>query len=423
MVFYLWPFLLVGLAGMAGIAIGAAAVLLVAVVAIGSVTTVAWAVGLACVFALRGLDRLWQAAAGASASCPACYAVSALPAYRCAGPHLPYERVTGDDLHRDLRPGRLGVLWRRCACGRRLPTTLLRASHRLDPRCPVCGAALHPGAGVATDVRIPVFGATSSGKTHLIVSSVVYLLDSAGAGTVTLVDDHSRRKADEFRAYVAEGRAVPKTDAAAPPAAVTVRIGSARGPALVHLFDAAGEALADPAQNAAFAYLDHARTLLFVLDPFSVPTIRDQMAARYAGVFGEANPAQSDPEQSYHATVGRLRLSGVRTGAKRLAFVVTKHDLLARLPLADALGTGSPEVREWLVRQGLDNLVLCAERDFGDVRFFAASSKDRSPSGSVAPVRWLLDTQHVPLRGGSGIPRHRAAADPDDRRFSEVEQA
>jgi hypothetical protein len=402
-VFYGWPAIAIVVFALAGLTAGATAALLVATAVIAVVTAVAWTLGLATAAVLRAVDRAWQFVFRATASCPRCYHVTRLPAYHCPGPHPPHDRVAGDDLHRDLRPGRLGVLWRRCACGHRLPTTVLRAAHGLEARCPICTAILHPRAGVVTDVRVPVFGATSSGKTHLIVSAVIHLLD-AGETVAVLIDEHSRRRAADFRSFVDRDRGVPKTDAATMPVAMTLQLAGSR-PALLHLFDAAGEALADPAVSSGYAYLDHARTLIFVLDPFSVPAVHDRFAAQHTAVFAEANPAGTDPEASYQATVGRLRISGVPTETQRLAVVLTKRDLLARLPLdreTDGAISGTTEpatadVRDWLLRQGLDNLVLSAERDFAEVRYFAVSSLERSASGAIAPVRWLLSTDRVPL--------------------------
>lgn len=402
-IFYLWPALIIVAAALAGLTAGTAAVMVIVTVIAVLLKTIGWGLGLTTMAFLRGIDRSWQAIFRASGSCPRCYAVTQLPAYRCSGEHLPYEKLHGDDLHRDIRPGKLGVLWRRCTCGRRLPTTVLRASRRLDACCPMCTEPMHAGAAVATDVRIPVFGAASSGKTHFIVSAMVSLLEpDAGSATAKLVDEYSKRKHQEFVAFLDNDGAIPKTDAASPPIAVTVQLGEGRRTALLHLFDAAGEALADPGVNDAYSYLDRARTLLFVLDPFSIPDIRDQFATSCAEAFKAANPAQTIPEASYQATVNRLRRSGVATERQKLAFVVSKRDLLAGLPLATPLPTASPEIRTWLVHHNLDNLVLSAERDFAGVRFFAISSRDRSADGPIAPIQWLLETDHFTLRPGLG---------------------
>ena len=387
-----WPLLLPVVALLAGFVAGAAAGLLVIAVVSLAVSLLAGLVALVAATALRAVDRAASALRRSAGNCPRCYEVSRLPAYRC---------LHCSALHRDLRPGLLGVVHRRCRCGARLPTTVTRAglSPLLAAVCPLCGAALHSGAGAATDVRVPVFGAPSSGKTHLVTAAVVGLL--RGHGPVALADAHSKRAYAEFTAIVDGGGSAAKTDAARQPIAVTLRFGQGRRfwqgrqDALVHLYDAAGEALDDPRRNEAFQYLDAARTLVFVLDPFAVPEVRGQFASRFADLFTTANVSPGAPEPSYQATVTRLRRYSVPTARKRLAVVVSKRDLLQRLPGTAPLTGSAADIRGWLVAQGMDNLVTAAERDFGAVAYFFVSSLD--PAAAAEPFRWLLAAEPVTL--------------------------
>lgn len=379
-----WPVVPVAVLFLVGLTVGAAVGVLVCTLVVAGATALAWLVGGAQVWILRAVDRGWQAVFRAAASCPRCYYLTTLPAYRCACA----------DLHRDIRPGRLGVWWRRCGgdggrCGRRLPTTVLRAARRMSAVCQRCGADLHAGAAVATDIRIPVFGATMAGKTRLIAAGLVLLQDAVG-GRAAFTDGDSERTYLSHRQDFHGDRPMPKT-AAVNPTATTLVLRSGRRQSLVHVFDAAGELLVQRAANAQLSYLDGARTMMFVLDPFAVPQVRSRLVGALAPVLVEANASPHDPEASYHATVQRLRDWGVDTRRRRLAFVISKADLLHRLPDDLGLRIGEPET--WLRAHGLDNLLLSAGRDFGHVRVFVVSAVARPP-GDVAtalePLRWLL---------------------------------
>jgi hypothetical protein len=372
-----------------GAAVGAAAVAAV----FAGVTATAWAVGALVAFTLRGVDRGWQRIFRAAGSCPkpGCYTVSVLPAFRCPNDACP-------ELHRDIRPSRLGVLWRRCGCGQRMPTTVLRST-RLRAVCPMCTGALHPGAAVATDIRIPVFGAAMAGKTRFIMAGLVALtrLNDHDGIRVSAADPGSKRVIATYAEVI--GRQAPtfKTAGAAPPA-VTVRLEVGRRRALVHLFDAAGDLLVDRERNADLSYLDYARTLVFVLDPFSIEEVRDRLAGFGAELLATA--ASHDPEDSYQVTVQRLRSYGVTTERMRLAFVLSKADLLLSKPVIDGLPTTSAEVRPWLDKVGLDNLLQAAERDFAQVRYFLVSAMGAEPrqeTSALAPLRWLLATDRITL--------------------------
>lgn len=401
----LWPLVLPVVAVLAGFSAGALLGVAAVAAVVGAVTAAMWAVGLAAVGLLRGLDRGWQALLRAEGNCSRCYEVSRLPAYQCPGDHPAHDRLAGADLHRDLRPGRLGVLWRRCACGTQLPTTVLRAATRLQARCPMCREPLHRGAATQTDVRIPVFGAASAGKTHLILASLVMLRWDAGSA-IQLADEHSDRVFRGYEDVFRRGGSAPKTDASRQPIAVTLRVRAGRRWAMLHVYDAAGEALADPDINAQLAYLDRARTLAFVLDPFSIPDVRDRFQPTFEALFDRANVAKDNPEQSYQATVMRLRAYGVDTRRQWLAFVVSKQDLLREIPGIMPAGYDSSTLRAWLVEHRLDNLVTSAERDFGDVRYFfvAANGKAADASTVMAPFRWLLAGERVSLPVGAARP-------------------
>ena len=390
-----WPLLVPVLVAAAGYTVGIFVLAACVVLVGGLITGACWALGLAAVGLLRGLDRAWQLARRAGGTCPRCYEVSLRPAYQCPGPHPVLDRQGQRDLHRDLRPGRLGVLWRRCGCGQRLPTTVLRAAAKLQARCPLCLEPLPPGAAAQTDVRIPVFGAVSAGKTHLVMATVLAMLRGSGVDTA---DGHSARTVAGYRSIVERGGSAPKTDASQPPVAVTLELRNGRRRAFVHLFDAAGEALADRDQNHELAYLDRARTLAFVLDPFSIQELRDQFGVVRADLFTRANPAREAPEDAYVATVSRLRDHGVDTGRQRLAFVLSKQDLLDQLLGGAAPPPDHDALRGWLLDQQLDNLVTLAERDFRAVRYFLVSADRAAAAGSVtAPFRWLLRGERLTL--------------------------
>jgi hypothetical protein len=366
---------------------GAVAATAVVVAAGAAVLFILWTLWTIPTGLLRAADQLIRRVRRASGSCPTCYHVTSLPVFACPG---------CGEVHRDLRPGRLGGLWRRCACGHVLPTSVVRAALRIPPRCPRCTEPLRAGAALVTDVRLPVFGPVSAGKTRLVYTGLRAIRDrvAADGGAVEFVDEDSRQTFDHAVSLLGTGGDTVKTPAGELPPAVTVRYTSGRRRALLHLFDAAGEFYADRDDNTELEFLDHAQGLVFVVDPFSLDWVRDQIGGTSAAaLLAKANPATEAPEQVYHVTAKRLQDYRVQTRKQRLAIAVVKADLLAGLPLADDLTPGN--VRAWLERAGLDNLVLAAERDFREVRFFVVASLAGvpvdDPRSPAAPFAWLSE--------------------------------
>ncbi len=394
-----WPLLLPIPVLLVATTVGAAAGVVIVTSVFAVTTAAAWVGGGLVVGLLRAVDRAWHWRFRSAPGCggAGCYDVSRLPAFRCPNPDC-------GELHRDIRAGRLGVLWRRCRCGERMPTTLLRST-RLAAVCPRCTRPLYPGAGVLTDVRIPVFGASMAGKTRFMMAALSSLSDLAVRDglVVTPGGPKDARVLAHYVDTITRQLPTAKSDRNLPEP-VTVQLTAGRRTAMLHLFDAAGELFEDQQQNADLHYLDRARGLVFVLDPFSIPEVRVRMTAAGQGV---PIAATADLEGAYQATVQRLRDHRVRTDRQRLAFVVSKADLLLGLSVATDLDPARADecVPPWLGDVGADNLVLAAGRDFRQVRYFLVSSMTadpRVPDGALAPLRWLLAGDRIVLGGGGG---------------------
>jgi hypothetical protein len=361
------------------------------------------------VVVLRAVESGWHRRMQAEASCPHCYHVSPWPAYHCPG---------CSRLHRDIRPGRLGLLARRCQCGRLLPTMVLRAAWRLEAVCQRCGAPLRAGSAAIRDIRIPIFGDTSAGKTRFLYAALDSLVAITTRAHVPLgfPDEDSESQVKIALDLIRSGQDTVKTSITLP-TALTCRLGKGTGRTLVHLFDAAGEQYRSPEQHDSLGYLDHGHGLVYVLDPFSVGAVRDRVAGQDASVLSLASAASGDPETAYGEVVSRLRDSGVAARDQRLAVVVSKADLLEAGGVA--LPDDSAAIATWLRDMGVHNLVLSAEREFAEVRFFAVASLAAEPGwrphDAGASLLWILASRGVRLPApeppalASALPAHAGA--------------
>jgi len=333
---------------------------------------------------LRGAEGVWHTRMRTAASCPHCYHITPRPAYHCPGCRR---------LHRDVRPGRLGLFTRRCTCGTLLPTMVLRAAWHLEAVCQRCNKPLRAGSAALRDVRVPIFGETSAGKTRFLYAGLDSLIDTTASADIPFgfPDEESQDQATVALGLIRSGRDTVKTSQTLP-TALTCRVGKGPGSTLVHLFDTAGENYKDAQLHDSLGYLDRGHCLVYVLDPFSVGAVRDRLAAQNGKVSEMAHAAAGDPEIAYTEVVSRLRDSGVKAAEQRLAIVVSKADLLI------AGGIEPPEdsaaIADWLSQMGVHNLVLSARREFSDVRYFTVASLAATEASRAhnpgAPLRWLL---------------------------------
>ena len=384
---------LLGLIWIYGLALGTVVgtfVLVVVTVVQVSLAIVLLVVILAVTFTLRGIDTALLRVRRIRISCPRCYRSISYPAYRCP---------TCGALHRDIRPGRYGVLRRRCRCDQQwLPTLLLLGSHRLTACCPHpdCEAQLADRSGTATELTLPIFGGSNAGKTRLMSVLVMTLIEQADSGglSVEFADEMTDRRFRQLVPVITAGEATRRTVTELP-RAYSFYLTSGRGTRrLVHLFDTAGERFYDSDRLEELQYLRAARTFLFVLDPLSVEALWADLPA---ATRTELEPlrAQRSPAFVFQQVLQNIEAMGVDPKRTRLAVAVTKTDLLdRRVP-------DSAAVEQWLDDLGLDHLVRAIRHTFGEVRYFptTAMPADGGGGGGVPELlQWMLADSPVPWR-------------------------
>jgi hypothetical protein len=357
---------------------------------------------------LRAAERVRRSRVRTATVCMRCFHVTPWPAYQCP---------TCLQLHHDVQPGRLGVLLRRCECGTHLPTRASRAAWRVTPVCKRCRAPLPAGAGAVRDIRVPVFGDISAGKTRFLYASLNSLAATAAAAklAVTFPDEDSREQAEFGLGVIRSRRETAKTSTNGQ-VSLTLRLGSGRASDLVHLFDAAGEQFRSARRPDVLRFLDDGQGLVYILDPFSIDAVKKRLGGSDAPEVLLAHAAAGDPELTYDEVASRLSDTGVPASRGRLAVVVSKADLLRSAGLD--LPTDSDEIATWLWEHGVHNLVMSARRDFAEVRFYAVASQAIPPGGPDdpgAPLRWLLTAHGVRLPGEAGpTARRPSRAQPAD---------
>jgi hypothetical protein len=361
------------LAGAAA-SLGAGAGTLVGGVVTGSAAGVLWVIRRVSVQLVRQVDRVqvWRAGAGATCTAQGCFGFTQQPTVECDCGRL----------HIGLRPGHYGVIRRQCTCGEIIPSTVARAASSLLLRCPWCRRKLLPGAMLDTDVRVAVIGASDAGKTSFTdaaIGAVRTGVVSAGGSVDVLGSGQSEEYEDD-------------------PQCTSARIALGRQNGTLHLFDAPGRVLDDQLQRVRLYYLRDVQGFALVIDPAAVPWLAGRLHEPLHG-----DSITVDPVLAYRAVVAQLLDSRTELRRRSLAVVLNKADLLETSFDGPGPAPDSDGIRSWLAARGQNNLVQAADRDFGSVRYFLATSVgDRSASAGAA-LYWLA--------GRSGLPLPRAASD------------
>lgn len=372
--------------------------------------------------AVESLRMLWQRIFFA---CPnsMCYRKISLPIYVCPNCGA---------WHKRLIPGSYGVSFRVCRCGTRLPTLFLFGKNRVPAICPHegCHRPLPARAGTARNLHFPLVGGPAAGKTSFLMANMCELQTRAERNELRLsfTEQKFKRMFDKSRVNFSRGVLLDKT-ADDSPDAFTVNFTDGDGRrGLLYIYDAAGELFQRVDRMRAHEHLEYTHGILFLVDPFSIESVRSRFASRLDAAGGSINPSAEKPQDVYDRMLTALNeLSKGRHRNVPLAIVITKADAFglarhietagARAPAAangngnhDALDAKSVAVRQWLMEHEEDNLVRSVERDFKKFRYFYCSSLGRLPDGTAAPftpdgvidpLTWLLSQYSISV-GGDG---------------------
>lgn len=344
--------------------------------------------------------------------CPVCHARAALPEYLCG---------RCGAVHRRLIPSACGILRHRCTCGESLPATFFLRRSGLLSRCPECGYHLAVENTEARKVFLPVFGGPSVGKSSFLFAAIEALTAEMERRQHNpgFVEPRTESELARIRRQFAAGVAPDKTAAALPRAWNLRVVRDGFDPRLLYLYDPAGEAFQDVAGLAGHCYQRYLSGMVVLIDPFSIPTVRDDHAAALAEMREPLKPSSLAIED----VLSRIMISlEERYGLERtarlqvpVALVINKVDacgldelvgeaaVRARMQ-ASATPLTRPEardrlLREQLIRWGQADLVQQLDARCSQVRYFTCSALGRTPDGSarpfaprdvLEPLAWLL---------------------------------
>ncbi|MFD0203681.1 MULTISPECIES: TRAFAC clade GTPase domain-containing protein [Saccharothrix] len=371
-----------GVIGYFGVGVGlvlAVPVLLLASVSAVSVLGVLLLVSLGTLYVLRAVDTVVLRVRGIRMTCNTCGLRVTFALYGCPGCKT---------LHGNVRPGRYGMLYRRCRCGMTFPslmvlTALVRRPGRKPTLwCPHSDTPhqLSDDSGSTPEIVLPVFGATSAGKSQLITVFIIALeaIATRSSGKFAYADQSTRDRATNARLTLetkgepGKTKAVNRDGGVVAPA-YSLRVKPRRGQGkLVHVFDAAGEIFDGVRQVQELEYFKIARTFVFVIDPMSIKAVWETFEERRKEELKDRR-AQPEPFATFNDTVSTMTSMGIDMRKVHLAVAVSKADLIRHL--LDDVDTEDPvAIRAWLETLEQGNLTRAMDLNFKEVSYFLTSA-------------------------------------------------
>lgn len=334
---------------------------------------------------LRGIDSGLLRIKNIRIHCPHCGERVPYPGYLCPG------RPQCTRWHRDVRPGRFGIIRRYCQCGKRMRTLLLFGSAQMTAFCPRCGQLWQHSPGGEPEIVLAFSGAAGAGKTRLVSAMITQLTNWAAAKKLA-AGPADKATADSLQGaaeLLRPDRTTPVTPPERRPRSLLIRVSSGKATRTLHLFDAAGEHYQDLVRTEGLLFLGSARTFILVINPLIQAPWRRPPDGQ------PTEPARQPPDAVYHRVYQQIQAMCVPLSEARLA-VVFSH--------ADLMPASGDDVAEWACRElGLSNLVRSTRQNFKEVRFFrtaAVTAEDGTVDGSIAVLlRWVLAGSWLALPG------------------------
>ena len=335
------------------------------------------------------IDRTYIWLRSYFAVCPACDTVNHKLHYVC--------RSCGRR-HRHLYVNRMGALYHRCACKRRIPSHFLTGRGLSDQaycsnEIGKCTQEIGRTLVTSTAVPVAIIGGSSSGKTVLMLAAVNWLLNSLpgiSKAAVTFEDEMQEKDVLRRIADLRRGMTPAKTNAERHRAyTFNVDIPDIRQQT-IYLFDPAGETFEDRELIEAHRFLPSTRAMIITVDPFSLRAIARRLQDRgeWGRVASEVAPSTLPVEDVISSLINALDRAGGRRGrdgrfTAPLVVMVTKTDAKTiEADIAEAvrrksgLGVDAARdvgVRDWLVSAGAEPAIRLLETNFEHVCFFSGA--------------------------------------------------
>lgn len=343
---------------------------------------------------------------------------SGVPAFRCDGCNKPIV---------DLAPTMYGVFHAQCeACQTSLSTTDLLGRLRLDKQCPRCASGLdHPDFGRLEEMHFMFAGASSSGKSNLMVAAIRELEEIVAPAMGLRMEFANAAQEQEFRnrcRLMDQGRVLEKTVSNVKPPAFTISLKNVSGEgALLYIYDTDGSDFEQEDRLMGHGFHAHTAGVVLVIDPFAERNINSLWTADDAPEIWQQRPATVGANDVLGSLISRYEHALAQGADTRLSIpmsiVVSKVDAFqletrtgpAPQPLLNTAtvqnaaahaASQSERVRQFLRENSLGNIVNNAESRFGEVKYFPASALGRAyeaqngqafqSRGAWAPLFWLM---------------------------------
>ena len=326
---------------------------------------------------------------GCAFQCPRCSKRIKRPHYHC--PHCFRSQQA-------LKPSfELGIFRRRCVCGTLMPTSTLWGREQLKTTCPYCHQPLE---GMYVPMTVAFLGGTSVGKTFLCRCICTAMEEIITKGQWEYHETaRDSMLISQMRQEMENGENTMATqyDGTGLVDAVCVDVTNEHNPypRRIYFYDPPGESFDETARLRAFRYYEYLKTVFVVLDPFSIPEVRQRFQNVISDLSNELGASTKSTRDSIERWLNAMNRYYPGVVEKISCIVVINKTDIPGLGLQP--GASSEQCRAFLHKYGMGDLISLLEQHFVECEVFAVSctggatsSHKYRPMGIQAPVYRMI---------------------------------
>ena len=342
--------------------------------------------------------------------CTACYKNFSLPKFKCSRCRV---------IHTKLLPGRGGVLFIRCECGKFLASSIITGRSKLEALCPICDYNL--AASNAKQFSVQLIGGDSSGKTAFLAAfHHQYAKKKYRIDNISIYGKPEDRFRELSKMFM-NGVTKPSSQTEVFDYNFVHKKKSDEKYNLI-IYDVPDEVIVSGVYEKNPVTYMYSKGVIIIIDPLSVESVRKRIGeGQLRGSYSKEDVGDLIIQfiNQYSKVVGR---SSNKVLSIPIAVLISKVDIkeikqevgmvkIKSIFASDEGKYGDLEVardvvcREYLSKIGLTNVLNNLESVFSNVCYFPVSAIGRDgnigyafePFGVLEPLRWIAKREKMDI--------------------------
>lgn len=348
--------------------------------------------------------------------CPHCYMTFRVPGYVCP---------SCGKIHKDLIPGKTGILVARCECDKFLPSALITGRSRLDGVCPKCEKAL--AVAGAKEFTLQLIGGNTSGRTaYLAAFQHMYRETNKNADSVQLLL-FPKERFDDLEKMFMNGVTQESSKTATVTYSIVHDYSDGSKDNLV-IYDIPDEVLMSGVYEQNPLNFAYSNGILVILDPTAIRSVRAENEKKGQRIpDGSYSDSEAEIEDIIIEFIQQFSRLSNRSSSRKIkipvAVIINKIDLKAvngkigrdaisyKFESNPDLYNGDYSIarnkicRDYIVSLGMYNTINNLESVFSNVQYFAASAMGHifregmpfAPVDVIEPIAWIAEKNNSKL--------------------------